>query len=372
MISPRPYQSSAAVAVRQSWLRGGRPLVVAPTGAGKTVIAALCIAGATAPVAISHTSTLQEQLQQRLGLGVRSLTIQALDAMGPAAARALLQHTDRCVIDEAHHFVSGGSWHGVLFAALPVGCHVVGFTATPARLDGAGLGGPGGFTDLISTASYSALLTAGWLCPIDVPALPVGSDPVAAYLAHGFAVRSSGGAVVASPWRPGVLFTTTKAGAARAVARLRAAGVRSAVIDADTTPAARRVAFAAFAAGELDVLASPMALSEGFDCPRAEVCILDRACHGVALYLQCAGRVLRPHPGKRAALLLDCRGAAARHGSPTDDRLYSLEGTAIRRVVRSAAPRSARSAAPVSAVVAPVMRVAGGVLRSVWAWLQSA
>lgn len=378
----RPYQSRAATLVRESWLRGGTPLCVLPTGAGKTVVAGLAFAGAAHPVVISHTTTLREQLAARLP-GVQSLTVQGLLDMSPTAARALLANCDRCAIDEAHHYPRGSRW-GAVLNLLPPGCLVVGFTATPERTDGAGLAGT--FTDLIATASYGQLLAAGWLSSCEVVPCPaLAGSPAAAYLsfARSHAVRCGGAAVVVpAMWRPGVLFTPTKDAAAAAVASLLAAGVRAVAIDADTTDTARQAAFRGFDAGELDVLASPMALSEGFDSPRAEVCVLDRTCQGLALYLQTAGRVLRPHPTKReGALLLDCRGAAERHGSPTEDRVYSLEGVGIRRVpVVPAVPRSVARVprAPAKLVYlrarpgAPVRRAAPGILSGLWRWLWSA
>lgn len=386
MVECREYQSRAATLVRESWLRGGTPLVVLPTGAGKTTVAALVLAGAAHPIAISHTTTLRDQLALRLP-GVQSLTVQSLleggchGGMSRDAARALLANCDRCVIDEAHHYPRDSRW-GAVLDLLPPGCLVVGFTATPERTDGAGLAGT--FTDLIATASYSDLLAMGWLswCEV-VPCPTLAGNPAGAYLsfARSHVARCGGAAVVApATWRPGVLFTPTKDAAGAATAALTAAGVRAVAIDADTPDAARHAAFRGFDAGELDVLASPMALSEGFDSPRAEVCVLDRTCQGLALYLQTAGRVLRPHPAKRAgALLLDCRGAAERHGSPTEDRVYSLDGVGIRRAV-PAVPRGVEQTPRTPAVPrylgarpgVPVRRAAPGILGGIWRWLWSA
>mgnify|MGYP000848283498 CR=1 FL=1 len=65
---------------------------------------------------------------------------------------------------------------------------------------------------------------------------------------------------------------------------------------------------------------------EGFDCPAVEGCILARPTKSLSLYLQCAGRALRPAPGKLEAIILDHAGCALEHGLPQDDREYSLEG----------------------------------------------
>ncbi len=322
----RPYQQSAVNQTRAHWATGKRRVcVVLPTGAGKTVVAGALLQGARTPLAIVHTTTLRDQTSRRLGPGVRVETIQGLVRRGKRI------DADVVFIDECHH-VASAAWHLVL-SLLPAGVRIVGMTATPVRADGTALGTC--FDALVATATYSSLLRDGHLAPCRVVPTP-GMLPAQAYLAHGNR-------------RPGILFAPTIAACTAAVASLTAAGVRAAAIDCNTPARWRAAAFAAYDAGGLDVLASPMALSEGFDSPRAAVCVLDRTCVHDGVYLQTAGRVLRPHPTKHAgapALLLDCRGASERHGSPTDDRTYHLEGQPIRKPVPAtpAARKSERAA----------------------------
>jgi superfamily II DNA or RNA helicase len=105
--------------------------------------------------------------------------------------------------------------------------------------------------------------------------------------------------------------------------------VRSAVVCKDTCSRERRRIFDAYSGGELDMLCSPTALAEGFDSPRAEVCVLRRSCDHVGDWIQRVGRVLRPSPGKERALLIDCCDTRSKHGLPTDDRSYGLTGVGI-------------------------------------------
>jgi superfamily II DNA or RNA helicase len=79
-----------------------------------------------------------------------------------------------------------------------------------------------------------------------------------------------------------------------------------------------------FAAGTIRVLVTVDVVSEGFDCPAAEVAILLRPTQSEGLYLQQVGRVLRPAPGKPHALILDHVGNVHRHGFPDDHRDWSL------------------------------------------------
>jgi hypothetical protein len=74
------------------------------------------------------------------------------------------------------------------------------------------------------------------------------------------------------------------------------------------------------------VLINVFVLTEGFDAPATEVCIIARGCTHTGTYLQMVGRVLRPAPGKTAAILIDLAGVSWSHGLPTEDRAYSLDG----------------------------------------------
>jgi superfamily II DNA or RNA helicase len=81
---------------------------------------------------------------------------------------------------------------------------------------------------------------------------------------------------------------------------------------------------AQYAAGAVRVLVTVDVVSEGFDVPAASCAILLRPTQSLGLYLQQVGRVLRPSPGKDAALILDHVGNVTRHGFPDDPREWSL------------------------------------------------
>jgi superfamily II DNA or RNA helicase len=65
-------------------------------------------------------------------------------------------------------------------------------------------------------------------------------------------------------------------------------------------------------------------LCEGWDQPSVKCAILARPTKSIGLYLQQAGRILRPWQGQ-PAIILDHGGCALEHGLPQDDRDYSLE-----------------------------------------------
>lgn len=333
----RPYQETSVVAALNAMAQGRRHLVVAPTGSGKSEIASAVMRNAERPLALVHTRVLLDQTQRRIPFATVATIQSLLDNGGQAASRrrSLAAEHDMVWIDEAHHCVSDEFREVV---SLLAGKRLFGCTATPERLDGTPLGDV--FDSLHAAAKYSELIALGYLvpCDIDRPSIDrktqkkekIRPDGVSAYLARGRAQDGS--------WRPGIHFESTISLCSEAVERYAAAGVRAALVCESTGARERQTLFAGYTAGELDMLCSPQALAEGFDSPRAEVCVLRRSCAGTGLYLQTVGRVLRPHPGKTRALLIDLCDAASVHGPPTIDRSYSLDGQAISTGVAAAEP----------------------------------
>lgn len=347
----RSYQMKLDASVSALLASGRKPLCVMPTGAGKTYSARMRLKEARRPVAVTHTRTLLGQTQENVPEAL-VLMLQGLLSKGPqgAARRAKLQESDLIWVDEAHHPV-GEKW--IELASVIGDRPCFGSTATPQRADGRPLSGF--WTDLIVGAQYSELLALGHLCPCDVaePELSrkaqrdakVRPDGVASYLELG--KRADGS------WRPGIHTDQTIEQCQVAVDRYLSAGVQAMLVTCDTGDDDRQIIFDQYSAGMLDMLASPMALSEGFDSPRAEVLVSQRTFAHAGTYVQWCGRILRPYgereiekwtaklaakgiamrPSalvvKRRALFIDTTDAKSIHGTPTCDRSYSLEGNGM-------------------------------------------
>jgi hypothetical protein len=91
---------------------------------------------------------------------------------------------------------------------------------------------------------------------------------------------------------------------------MNAEGIVCEVISGDTPTEDRALIYKRFREGETLVLSNCMVLTEGFDAPWAEVAVIARPTSSPGLYTQMVGRVLRTHPGKADALVLDVCGAA--------------------------------------------------------------
>ncbi len=335
----RPYQLDAIQQARDR-IAAGRvaPLLVAPTGAGKTLIEAELVRlhlekdSKHRVLVVAHRRELIGQIAKtllRMGLtdigeilpGVTPRPHARIQVASTQTLRARKQFPPATMIiyDEAHHY-SADDWHELAKGYPDV--LRVGFTATPMRSDGRGMAPA--FDSLVVVSTIKELTALGYLVPCRTiwPTKPLRRpnmthSPVDAYLAHANGMRT-------------VVFADFVANAEKFVAEFREKGINACIIHGSLSDMDRKAALRAHANGA--VLVNCMVLTEGWDSPETSCCILARGCGSVGTYLQIVGRVLRPSPGKKEALLIDLTGRTLHdHGAPDDDRLYSLTGKGIRK-----------------------------------------
>jgi len=75
----------------------------------------------------------------------------------------------------------------------------------------------------------------------------------------------------------------------------------------------------------MKIICNCMVLTEGFDCPPAEVCVLARPTKSLGMYIQMVGRVLRPYKDKEHATIIDHSGAVYTHGFVENDIEWDLD-----------------------------------------------
>jgi len=323
----REYQERAVLEVREAYKQHRSVCLVAPTGAGKTVLGLEIVRRtlASRPDArvlwMAHRRELVEQTAARavehLGEDAERLAVRTVQGLAVAED---VPAADFIVWDEAHHTsTTAPHWHSVL-QRYPKAWRL-GLTATPERGDGSPLGDC--FDGLVVAASYSELIAAGHLvgCEVLRPDEHIGSDglavcPIEAWQQH-------------AGDRQGFLFADSVANAYRYAEGLTNEGIPAEVIEGNTNATDRHEHLERFKQGDLKVLVSVYVLTEGVDVPAASVCLLARNAGHAGTYLQMVGRVLRPYPGKAEALLIDLAGTSHKHGGPTDDREYSLDGEGI-------------------------------------------
>ena len=173
-------------------------------------------------------------------------------------ARQAVPPADLLVWDEAHHCAA--ETYRAIAARYPDAWHL-GLTATPMRADGAGLGDA--FDALVVGATVAELTRDGYLAPCDALApvaevKGIAQDPVEAVRAH-------------APDRRVVVFQRSVEYSRDCCAR---GGPRWAHVDGKTPAGERAATLERFARGELDVLSNVFVLTEGWDCPAADVVVL--------------------------------------------------------------------------------------------------
>ena len=349
----RDYQRQAIADLRAAFRAGARaPLLVAPTGAGKTVIIAAVLQGVASrgqsAIVLVHRRELIAQTSAKLTLagvehGIIAAGVSGANAsIQVASVQTLARRLDRIaaqpdliVIDEAHH-AAASTW-GKALSHWPKALRL-GVTATPVRQDGRGLKAV--FDRLVLGPSTAELISAGFLCPARIYAPPPVADLSGLHRRAGdYAIDEAAermdrpivtGDAIAHYQRlaagqRAIAFCCNVKHAEHVCAAFNDAGVEAATLLGATDPLRRDATVARFAAGELQVLVTVDVVSEGFDIPAAGCAILLRPTQSLGLYLQQVGRVLRPAPSKAAAIVLDHVGNVHRHGWPDDPREWSLD-----------------------------------------------
>lgn len=354
-ITLRQYQTELVDRIRASY-RGGRraALLQLPTGGGKTCvfcdIVERTVRNHHSAYILVHRAELLRQASDKLtDLGIlhgciaagRSITG---DAVQVASVQTLVRRLatvpapDLVIVDEAHHSLAG-SWRRIL-NAWP-NTRILGVTATPCRLDGAGLGvESGGYYDvLIEGPSMKSLTAQGYLSRPVLYAPPVGADLDGIRSRAGdFDVKESAvrldkpkitGCAVDHYTRlslglPAIAFCSSIEHARHVSEQFNAASIPSIDINGELDDSTRKYRINALARGEIKVLTSCDLISEGTDIPVVTTAILLRPTQSLGLYLQQVGRVLRPFPGKSHAIILDHVKNWERHGMPDQNREWTL------------------------------------------------
>lgn len=328
----RAYQHVAINAARGHWANGIRAvLLVAPTGAGKTFLGQELVAGSGRVLWVAHTRELVLQTARRLaecfghaavgiimpGVPARPSARVQVGTVQSLLCRRRLEHITLIVLDEAHHYAAL-EWRA-LEASYPH-ARLLGLTATPQRRDGEPLGDI--FEVLVVAANYSELLRDGYLVPSRAyqPPRPLGND-LAQHPVTAWAKFAEGSQTIMYCGRVELAYSYAQS--------FRDNGVIAETIEAETPKRERDRIIERFTAGKTCVLTNVFALTEGIDIPSTRTVILARSFDYVGGFIQATGRMLRPHPGKSDAILIDLTGATYKHGLPTDDRKYSLSGRGI-------------------------------------------
>jgi ribonuclease E len=132
---------------------------------------------------------------------------------------------------------------------------------------------------------------------------------------------------------PGVLYTAGVQHAKNVAKALQNAGIVARAVSGETPKRELAEILAGFERGEVDVLCNAMLLAEGWNSPRATICMHLAPTASRRIYQQRVGRVTRRAPGKEAGLVIDFVHPATTH----DETIVTLHSLLDRDVYRGGA-----------------------------------
>lgn len=335
----RDYQEKMISDIHTAWLHGyKRPCAVMPCGAGKSLTAAEIARRTTAKknrvLFLVHRQELCEQIFNTFvnyGVDMMYCEIGMVQTISRRLDRIL--PPSLIITDENHHCLAAS--YRKIYDYFP-DTYCLGFTATPIRLNGGGLGEVNDI--LITGPSVRELIGRNCLSDFDYYAPPVADLSGLRSRAGDFSAEDIERALnkpkiygdvisyyhqLASE-KQAVCYCagiTTSKNMAR---MFDLEGIPAAHIDGDTPKSERTETIEKFRSGKLKILCNVDLISEGFDVPDCTAAILLRPTKSLTLYIQQSMRCMRYKPGKRA-VIIDHVGNVHRFGLPDQDFEWSLE-----------------------------------------------
>mgnify|MGYP001571949761 CR=1 FL=1 len=381
-VERRDYQIALKEQTYAAWQAGQRNVLnVLPTGAGKSLVMSdIILDGAYQNLnqcVIAHRNELVSQMSAHIGrravphriIGSDS-TIKQIQKqhrtlfegqqfVHPTARTAVVgvdtlmarskdlikwaHQQDRWLGDEFHHCIAGSNpnkW-GKAVSMMP-NAFGVGFTATPCRADGQGLGRHAdGVFDIMNVGpSMRQLINQGYLsdfeivCPtsdlqVDEDELSADGDWSSQKLKKAAKKSHIVGDVVENYCkyafgRSAIVFATDIETGNDIAKKFNEWGVRATCLSSETPSFTREYYINEFKIGRLTVLINVDLFDEGFDVPTCDVVIMARPTASIGKYRQMVGRALRFVPNK-VALIIDMVSNIKRHRLPDEEKLWTLD-----------------------------------------------
>jgi hypothetical protein len=132
---------------------------------------------------------------------------------------------------------------------------------------------------------------------------------------------------------PGVIYAAGVRHAYNVAEAMRNEGIKARAVSGETPKRELAHILAAYERGEIDVLVNAQLLAEGWNSPRATVCMHLAPTASRRIYQQRVGRVTRRQHGKEAGIVVDFVHPATRH----DDPVVTLHSLLDRDVYRGGA-----------------------------------
>lgn len=244
-----------------------------------------------------------------------------------------LPKVERLLVDEAHLAVAERI--GEILEHYKGNTLIDGYTATPARLTGRGLGTY--FTEIKHVVSVRQLVKDGWLAPCeywggatpDLTGMPTSRGDYKTEPLSAVCVTLVGDVIdnwlrLAST-RHTIVFAVDIAHCEALAERFQKVGVSAAALHVRLDPALRDRIVEQFKAGEIQVLVNVSIASYGFDAPSVNCIVAARPTKSIVLHLQMIGRGMRPKPDGSECMVLDHAGNVNGLGRADDLFRWTLD-----------------------------------------------
>lgn len=372
----RPYQRESIDSVYDYWREvGGNPLVVLPTGTGKSGVAGTLTRelidnyGDMRILNVTHVAELVEQNHKELigmwpwapagiysaGLGMRDLRAQILFA-GIQSIHTRVQRlgqVDLLMVDEAHLIPrKSNTMYGRFIAGLREAnpdMRLIGLTATPFRLDSGMLheGEDAMFDDIAYEYGIREAIDDGYLKPLVSKATATALDTTGVAKRGGeFVAGALQEAVDKADLNRGIVDDIVRFGhnrrswlvfaagvehAAHLRDEIRSRGYSAEMVDGSTPTHERRRIIEAFKDYRLKALVNCGVLTTGFNHPGVDLIAAARPTESTGLYVQIAGRGTRPVYARGHDLSTRDARLAAIAAGPCPNCLFLDFGGLVRR-----------------------------------------
>jgi superfamily II DNA or RNA helicase len=124
---------------------------------------------------------------------------------------------------------------------------------------------------------------------------------------------------------PGIVYAAGVDHAYNLAQEFRAAGLKAEAVSGRTPPVKLAETLAAYERGEINVLINAQLLAEGWNSPRATICMHLAPTASRRVYQQRIGRIMRTHPRKEAGVVIDFVPKSSTHSEKVIS-LHSLLG----------------------------------------------
>ena len=307
-------------------------------GGGKSVIQGNIAAAAAKKkyrvLFVVHRKELCQQIEntfRKCGVDFKYCTVGMVQSLCRRVPK--LKEPNLILVDECHHILSNS--YRKIIDSFP-NAIVIGFTATPVRMNEGGLGDV--FESLIESVSTSWLIENNYLAPYKYYSVDLADtknlktkrgdfDPdeveklMARTVIYGDTVENW--KKFAAGKQTIVYCSSINTSKATAEA-FQDAGIAAAHLDGAASRAGREEIVTDFRRGKIKVLCNVDLFGEGFDVPDCEAVVLLRPTRSLALHIQQSMRSMRYKEGK-TAVIIDHVGNYLRHGLPDDEREWSLQ-----------------------------------------------